>query len=773
MHCPNCQTPVSPDQRFCEVCGTSLTPPIAPSAGSPSGLRSTLGGDRPAPNGPPSPGQGGPPVAGGVPPTGSGSPQSTPGMVPTVTVVPAGPPVPPVATGQTASATPGQGRGTAMKLLVLVGVIALVAVGVWFAKGLLVGTDGAKSPEAAVQQLADAIDSEDPAGVALALAPDEVRGLGDVVDAVETQAKKSGFTGKKSTYGGVDIEVDDLELDTEELGPDAARVTIRRGEIGYRTKGSELAEPVRALIASNGDESGRTSSRSFEDDTGVDLGRDPYLVTVKRDGGWYVSLTYTVADYLVRSDDRPEGDFDHEPKEKSVAEEPEEAVVAFAESVGNIDLDETSASVSQPEWSVLHAYRNAIEDVIDEQQDEGNLNDVRFEVDDTDLRVEDLSGDAKKVVIEGASGSARWRGYDGEERSDWRVRKGCLEIDDEGPDCLDNGTYLTRHLDLEDAFVVVTKERGGWAVSPMSTAIEYAKLLVPKMSAPVVLSFLGRPDLIAPKGRLDAGKPVEVKLDEAGYATYTLAPSAPKQFVLTSADLDDASVYDEDGEPVYGDYLDNGVLLDLQDQTYRVVASREDYDGGRTGTLSLTALRVEDLPSSGAASGRLTTAQPVIDYRFRVPDDVQRSLVVTEGDVDAVIVDGGGEEICYADPDSSCDFVTGEDYRVRVLSYGEFDGDEAFSLELREQTSNVDGSPAVDGVIDGSPGYHTIHVPAGTTATVTVSSGDFDADFEIDGESFQDVGDQTVTVTGPADVSLTVYAYPSGSTGSYTVTVED
>jgi hypothetical protein len=655
----------------------------------------------------------------------------------------------------------------------ILGVVALVAGVAWFVRGMTSSSGGASSPAAAVEQLASAVDAEDPAGIASALAPDEVRALGDVVKAAEKQARSSGLTPSDDAYAGVDVSVSDLELDVEELGPNTARVTIRRGEVAYDTEPEKMGSALGAAASDGSLSGGEISARSFEDDTGLDVGRDPFLIAVKRDGGWYVSLAYTAAEYLVRNDDRPDGDFDEEFEPEPVAEDPEEAVYSFAESFGRLEVEDAASSVSQPEWSVLHAYRDAIEDAIEREQAEGNLVDVDFRVDDADLQVEDLPDNAKKVLIDSAEGSYSWNDDGSEQTEDWEVHDGCLQLGEDDPSCLDNDSFLTRQLALETPFVVVVQESGGWVVSPMSTAIEYGKLLVPKLTVPTVLGLLGQPQYIEPTGQLDSGKTTEVELNEAGYATYTLTPNAANSFIIQYDELDEVDVFDERGEEVYGDYFADAQMYDLDVGTYTVVAHREDYDGGATGTINLNRLRVEDLPSNGEATGRVTRAQPIVDYRFRVPNAATRSIEVDGGGVVAAVLDETDEEICSFG--YTCELSPGETYRLRIYASDAYSFDEAsinFTARLSEESVTIDGSSTVSGFLEeGESAFHTVVVPSGRTATVYVtSSGDVDAYTDTDGDT--DVGDAALTITGPFSGTLEVYMY-SGPSDYEASIVED
>lgn len=271
--CGHCGA-LSHGERFCTNCGSPIAAPSTaePTTGRPGGIRSTVGRRRGAQ----------PPAQGGVPPM---TPPGTAGdpfaavtartsAFPQAPGAPASQPREPHVQRHVA---PTQRRGRAGKLLVLAGVLALLGVGAFTVRGMLGGGGGAESPEAAVQELANAVNSEDPAAVAATLAPDEVRALGDVIGAVERQARKVGIAGRGSPYEGLDVRLDDLELDAQELGPDVAKVTIRQGTLGLRVSEGGLT-PAGKELAREGelDELEPVDVDDFSDeDEGPYIGGDP------------------------------------------------------------------------------------------------------------------------------------------------------------------------------------------------------------------------------------------------------------------------------------------------------------------------------------------------------------------------------------------------------------------------------------------------------------------------------------------------------------------
>lgn len=512
-------------------------------------------------------------------------------------------------------------------------------------------------------------------------------------------------------------------------------------------------------------------------------------MAVKRGGDWYVSPTYTAAEYLAQGDlgadsDVPEGDFDDLDVEREPADDPEQAVIDLAESGDDLQLDEATSALAQPEWSVLRAYRQTIEGYIDEAQADGSLVDVQFDLDDSDLSVEELSGGARKVVIEGASGTAGWTDVDeGPQSREWDFDGRCLRITDpadgdgDSPEgsCIRTGSYLGRMFGLREAYAVVVPEEGGWVVSPVSTMMLYAKELAPRVTADAVFLLIGRPDLAEPVGDLPVGITVSAELNQAGFATYVLQSDGGEYAVSGGEDFDYFQIFDDDGEAV--DYYSGAGAIELDAGEHRVVVRRQDYDGGREAEFTVARVAVEDMPTSGLTSGELsgtlTPERPVVDYRFQTSAPVRRSLSVESGSVDAYIIDPSGSEVCST-YEESCQLDGSTEYRLRVYSYGD-DPSQDFTVLFQEATATIDGGSSVtDYVEEFESNYHSISVPSGVTVTVSVVSDDFDVDLDCyltTGESCRNAaGDESITISGPYEGELEVFEYGSGA-GGYTISL--
>lgn len=169
---------------------------------------------------------------------------------------------------------------------------------------------GASSPEAAVAQLVQGIADVDPVAVVAVLDPaesadperaqaayDRMSGRllrrGEVppaevtamLDAVEGQVDDDGDLTSVATLAALDLELEGLELRTEGGAGGTARVHVLDGALDVSL------DPDR--LAGSGEGLGRASytmpvAEGWRRDRRVPV--EPFLVTVERDGRWYVSL---------------------------------------------------------------------------------------------------------------------------------------------------------------------------------------------------------------------------------------------------------------------------------------------------------------------------------------------------------------------------------------------------------------------------------------------------------------------------------------------------
>lgn len=158
------------------------------------------------------------------------------------------------------------------------------------------GDGGARSPEAAVLDLVSAVEADDVLGVLDVLDPSERDALRAALESLDSQAKRLELvdgTFSLSGVAGVDVDVKDLVLETEELESNLAVVHLRGGSVQAAI--DPMAFPIGTAIGDIG--KGKVGAQLEFADADAEV----FVATVARDGRWYVSVSYTVAELARRA----------------------------------------------------------------------------------------------------------------------------------------------------------------------------------------------------------------------------------------------------------------------------------------------------------------------------------------------------------------------------------------------------------------------------------------------------------------------------------------
>ncbi|MGZ7087632.1 MAG: hypothetical protein ACXVIH_14985, partial [Ilumatobacteraceae bacterium] len=165
---------------------------------------------------------------------------------------------------------------------------------------LAAGNDGgAATPEEAVTTFVSAIEHSDVLGMIDVTLPEEVGVLRAAVDSTTSDAKRLGLLGNDfDTTGvkGLDVSFNDLRLDTNYLEGGLASVTATSGTFhaSFDPNAFPFGSKLRALLDQGQHASSHSSSLGTTNTPAL-------LMTVQRAGRWYVSVEYTIAEYIRRS----------------------------------------------------------------------------------------------------------------------------------------------------------------------------------------------------------------------------------------------------------------------------------------------------------------------------------------------------------------------------------------------------------------------------------------------------------------------------------------
>lgn len=291
--------------------------------------------------------------------------------------------------------------------------LALLALALAFAFALssFFRSDGASDPEAAVEDLLDAIEQEDVIGALEALSPAERDVLEPAVIDLADELDRLGIVEGLDLRGvaGTDFEYDGYSLSSLQLSDEVVRVDVDGGTFSASLDPASL--PLGAAVREGVD----SIEADGTEETTEDIS-DLHFVAVEDDGGWYVSIGYSVAE-LARIDSGAQApDFDGRIAPEG-ADSPEGAVQQLVEAGIAADPEAAIAMLDPGEMAALYDYAPLF---LDEW--EGVDDDYSFEVDDLDL-VAEGSGDVRRVRID----SLEWSWDDEYEHNEVTFDGECLE----------------------------------------------------------------------------------------------------------------------------------------------------------------------------------------------------------------------------------------------------------------------------------------------------------------------------------------------------------
>ncbi|MEI8240085.1 MAG: hypothetical protein WCI22_11750 [Actinomycetota bacterium] len=237
------------------------------------------------------------------------------------------------------------------RLVAIVAAVAVVAAG-----GVVVATNlgssegGYDSPDAAVQALLKAANQSDILGLVDVMRPGERAMLRDTMLPLEKEMERLQVLGPNvdmHKLPGLEVQIDGVTTSTEAVGDRVAVVTMESGQI---TGAARLAELPLGKILRDQIKPGATDPSKS-----VAQLRGKQIATVKEDGRWYVSLTYSIAESARRSAGMPAPDLAH-PIPAVGAADPEAAARGMATSLAKLDLAGAIGLLAPSEFGALQDY---------------------------------------------------------------------------------------------------------------------------------------------------------------------------------------------------------------------------------------------------------------------------------------------------------------------------------------------------------------------------------------------------------------------------------
>lgn len=569
------------------------------------------------------------------------------------------PSTPDTAATAVAPSPPRPRRGRGRPALLGLGVLAAVVVAGLAVRAVTSPTGGAGSPEVAVSALVAAMEAEDPLAALGTVAPDEVEALDPIYELVASQAEGLGFAPPSGSLVGLDVTTD-LAYEVEGLGPELARVRVR-GDIRLSAEtdalGEETASAIEREAAIDGEDVGPRVAVDLTDEDLVVVDEDgadvrPFLVTVRREGRWYVSPLSTLAQYAVET----LGLASPTPTTSAPsagAEDPEAAVEELLIATGDADATAAGDLVAGAAGEVIRTYPEAMAGLIGRRGEDPSIS-----LETLETEVDDREEGGVRVTVTRMEATLTTTDDQGEEAVAtiaWDGR--CLSVtEDEAEDrigapsaerCLTEGW---RRVGLEDLSVVVVEEAGGWQVDPLATLTDRAEALVAGVTADDVLRVLGLTEGAEPTAQLRPGTATQVELNEAGYAVVAMELDRAEG-IAVSTHLDPAV----DDELMAHLVSPDGVrLTDLslvepqRTGRYLLVVSRRGFGPGRVTVRASPVVR-RGLPVGEVASGEVSGPGDIVEYSVELDRGTDYALMLDGPDLTPTVLDPDGRPLAVGD----------------------------------------------------------------------------------------------------------------------------
>ncbi len=342
-----------------------------------------------------------------APPTAGPSAAPPPSMAPVPSAAPPPPPGPwsapllPAYAGPDSAPPPPPGtpktKVRSRAALAVLSVTAVLAAST-FAVVALTRPDGAGSADEAVEQLFDAISHEDALGVMESLPPSEREVLLDPMVETVGELQRLGVLESFALddVPGADIEVDGLTLQSTPLGAGVTKVRVTGGTITGTVIPDEvpIGPRTQELAERNG---GDPIDIQAETDRQALADADLELVAIEEDGGWHVSLFYSIAE--AARGDAPVPSFGAGGIRPIGSDTPEGAVRGLVQAGLDLDLGRAIGHLPPDEMRVLYDYVPLVLDDANDAANDARNEGYAAQLDRLDLHSEG-DGTTRQVTID-------------------------------------------------------------------------------------------------------------------------------------------------------------------------------------------------------------------------------------------------------------------------------------------------------------------------------------------------------------------------------------
>jgi hypothetical protein len=298
-------------------------------------------------------------------------------------------------------------------IIALVVVVALVAAaGVWFFAfrnqntTTAGGADtGQSTPEQSVTALFSTLSNSDPIGLADQLDPAEAALFTDLNTDIINELKRLEVLNSNAsadTLTGTKITVKDLAFagEPEQINDHLQIVKLNAGTITVDSNASDLplSDSFKDAFGAELDQvQPQTQTVNIADEVAKNGGEPFRIATVQRDGKWYVSFFYSIADNATHAAGLP-----NPTTADAVAangqDSPEAAVDFLIKAAQEGNLENIIAITPPDEMGALHDYGKIILEQADTNSFSSDMQDLGVTISDVQWDVTDVTG-GKKVSI--------------------------------------------------------------------------------------------------------------------------------------------------------------------------------------------------------------------------------------------------------------------------------------------------------------------------------------------------------------------------------------
>lgn len=396
---------------------------------------------------------------------------------------------------QPAAPAPPRNPGI-LKVIAIVAAIVLVATGGFAVNRLIVTqVNGASSATNSVKDFLGALEDEDWTRLGLLLPPDETDQLAGLIGDIGDLQSKLGSTAQSpiDQFEGVSVEISDLRLTSEAVATDLTKVSIERATIILKIDARTIesladlipdVDPaavgaVEVEVSIAGPEVTYKTTTADDVDTGTesmvvgDREQAPFLMAVRRGGGWFVSPTFTAAQYT--AEEMGWQTADPGPSEAGY-DSPERALTGFVEglieTLQTADITHVADAMGGVEARLLKTYAPGINAELEADSDFDFDFGIESPVTIDNLEVEVARGnnDQARVRIDKVKATVRSEGteatvvFDGD----------CIRtVGEDDQDCISDGGPFAERLYGAFGHVVAVPADGGWKISPVATYFDW------------------------------------------------------------------------------------------------------------------------------------------------------------------------------------------------------------------------------------------------------------------------------------------------------------